>query len=86
MKSTFTEDYKLFRTLLAKARKEKGITQVKLAAKLGKPQSFVTKYEQGERRLDLIEFLDIGKVLKINAVLFLHKLQKEIRKKNKSSS
>jgi len=34
-----------------------------LAKKLKKPQSFVSKYERGERRLDVIEFLDIVKNL-----------------------
>lgn len=79
MKSTFSESYKLFRNLLIQTRKEKKLTQVQLAQQLAKPQSFVTKYELGERRLDLIEFLQIASALKTNPVTFINKLQKEIR-------
>lgn len=45
--------------LLIAARRAKGLTQATLAARLGKPQSYVAKYENGERRIDVIEFLDI---------------------------
>ncbi|WP_245492519.1 helix-turn-helix transcriptional regulator [Mesorhizobium sp. M4A.F.Ca.ET.090.04.2.1] len=44
-------------------RKDKGLTQAQVAEKLGRPQSFVAKYEGGERRLDIIEFLDITAAL-----------------------
>ncbi|ESZ02376.1 helix-turn-helix domain-containing protein [Mesorhizobium sp. C089B] len=44
-------------------RKTKGLTQKQLADKLGRPQSFVAKYEGAERRLDVIEFLDITAAL-----------------------
>lgn len=44
---------------LVQLRKANGLTQEQLASKLGKPQSFVAKYEGGERRLDLFEFLDV---------------------------
>lgn len=79
MKSTFTESYKLFRNLLVQTRKDKKLTQVQLAQQLAKPQSFVTKYELGERRLDLIEFLEIASALNANPLSFINKLQKEIR-------
>ncbi|WP_244839656.1 helix-turn-helix domain-containing protein [Mesorhizobium sp. 131-2-5] len=39
------------------------MTQAQVAEKLGRPQSFVAKYEGGERRLDIIEFLDVTAVL-----------------------
>ena len=56
----------MFRQLLVRLRQEKGITQTQLAEKLKRPQSFVSKYESGERRLDLIEFLEIAKALQID--------------------
>jgi len=40
---------------LRQARKEAGLTQVEVAARLGKPQSFVSKCESGERRVDVVE-------------------------------
>jgi transcriptional regulator with XRE-family HTH domain len=44
-------------------RKAKGLTQTQVAERLGRPQSFVAKYEGGERRLDVIEFLDVADAL-----------------------
>ncbi|WP_348633308.1 helix-turn-helix transcriptional regulator [Mesorhizobium sp. M5C.F.Ca.IN.020.32.2.1] len=44
-------------------RKVKGLTQAQVAEKLGRPQSFVAKYEGGEWRLDVIEFLDVTAAL-----------------------
>lgn len=51
------------RDLLIRAREAKGITQTKLAGKLGRPQSFVSNYENGQRRIDVIEFIQIAKAL-----------------------
>ena len=45
--------------MLVAARKNAGLTQTQVAEALGKPQSYVAKYEGGERRLDVIEFLDV---------------------------
>lgn len=54
-----TPRYKLLMTKLVELRKQTGMTQDQLAKKLNKPQSFVAKYEGGERRLDVIEFIDV---------------------------
>ncbi|WP_217578778.1 helix-turn-helix transcriptional regulator [Mesorhizobium sp. GbtcB19] len=56
---------RLLKELIA-ARKSKGLTQSQVAEVLGRPQSFVAKYEGGERRLDVIEFLDVTEVLDID--------------------
>lgn len=48
--------YRALCDTLAEARIEKGLTQAKLATLLGEDQSFVSKYESGERRLDAVEF------------------------------
>lgn len=55
-----------FRRLLVEARKNKKLTQVKVAAVLKRPQSFVEKVEQGERRLDVIEFIAYADALGVN--------------------
>ncbi|MBA1145098.1 helix-turn-helix transcriptional regulator [Mesorhizobium sp. CCANP35] len=56
---------RLLEQLIA-ARKNKGFTQAKVAEALRRPQSFVAKYEGGERRMDVIEFLDVTEVLEID--------------------
>ena len=61
--SPFSGAYDVFLDVLVKARKDAGLTQVELADKLGKPQPFVSKYERGERRLDVIEFISISRAL-----------------------
>lgn len=51
----FSSQSRKFLSLLKEIRQEAGFSQVELAKKLGKPQSFVSKYESGERRLDFLE-------------------------------
>lgn len=55
--------YQKLRLLLRAARLEAELTQSQLAAKVGRPQSFVAKYEGGELRLDVIDFLEICSAL-----------------------
>ncbi len=69
--------YKRFRDLLIDARKKASLTQVELSSKLQRPQSFVSKYERGERRLDIIEFGEIARSLGIDPVRFLGKFYRE---------
>ena len=57
MKSIYDEDYIEIITRLRIIRTSKNITQLDLANKMGKTQSFVSKIESCERRLDVIEFL-----------------------------
>lgn len=59
VKSLHTPTYKVFRQVLADTRARLGMTQIELAMRLGKPQSFVSKFEKGERRLDVLEFISI---------------------------
>ncbi len=74
-KSTYSPRYERFRGLLVEARKAAGLTQTELAARLERPQSFVSKFENGERRLDLIEFMDVAEVLNIDVAAFLQRLK-----------
>ena len=75
-RSVFTKKYDQFRQLLIQARKAAGMTQADLAQKLSRPQSFVSKFERGERRLDVIEFLEIARALSFDPVPFLRKLSR----------
>jgi len=54
-KSTFSREYKVFSQLLRECRREAGISQVELAARLKETQSEISKFERGERRLDLVQ-------------------------------
>lgn len=62
-RSAYTPRYRVFIAELVKARKSAGLTQQELADLLDRPQSFVAKYEKAERRLDVVEFLDIAEQL-----------------------
>ena len=73
-RSVFSGKYDLFRRLLIEARKNAGLTQVGLAEKLSHPQSYVSKYERGERRLDVIEFLEVARAMGIDPFAFLRAL------------
>jgi transcriptional regulator with XRE-family HTH domain len=68
--------YGHFRALLRKIREEAGLHQATLAAKLGKPQTFVSKSELGERRIDFLETLDICKACKVPVSRFVARLEK----------
>lgn len=60
--------------VLSQARRKAGLTQQQLADALGKPQSFVAKYELGERRIDVVEFLTICRALQADPVKLLKAL------------
>ena len=72
--SIFTDRYDRFRLSLVEARQAKDITQVELAKKLKRPQSFVSKYERGERRLDVIEFFEVARAVGIDPIALLKSL------------
>jgi transcriptional regulator with XRE-family HTH domain len=67
-KSVFTDAYAEFLSALVAARKAEGVTQVQLSEMLGKPQPWVSKYERGIRRVDVIEFYAIARALKRDPV------------------
>lgn len=66
--------YAAFAALLRGERKKAGLTQAKLAKKLRRPQSFVSKYERGDRQLDVIEFIEVAQVIGFDPHDFLRKL------------
>lgn len=61
-----TEAYKAFLRALIEARAAAGLSQAALADRLGKPASFVGKYELGERRLDIVELMVVLKVFNLS--------------------
>ena len=69
-----TDDHTRLRALLRATRQQAGRTQVEVAARLGTPQSFVAKYEGGERRLDVLEFVAVVQALEADPVKILQTL------------
>ena len=61
--SQHSDRYKQFCTLLIEHRKEAGLKQSEVAENLNKPQSYVSKYESAERRLDVVELIDVAKAI-----------------------
>jgi len=80
-RTTHSDGYALFLKALLEARARAGVTQVTLAERLGKPQSFVSKFERGERRLDLIEVLAVLRALGVDEARFFRSLIDELPEK-----
>jgi transcriptional regulator with XRE-family HTH domain len=60
---------------LTDLRKSYGLTQIDVARRLNKPQSFVSKYETGERRLTVGHFLAVCEALRLDPITILKKLK-----------
>jgi transcriptional regulator with XRE-family HTH domain len=72
--SQHSDRYRKMCELLINSRRQGGLTQSELAQRLKKPQSYVSKYETGERRIDLIEFLEISEALDVKPTTILRRL------------
>jgi transcriptional regulator with XRE-family HTH domain len=73
-KSVHSAGQVAFCELMIRARKNADLTQHELAKRLRRPQSFVAKYEGGERRVDVVEFIEICKAIEADP----HKLLKAL--------
>jgi transcriptional regulator with XRE-family HTH domain len=67
-KSLKSPEYARLIAALVAVRKGAGVRQQGLAKKLGRPQSFIAKYEGGERRIDVVEFIAIARALDTDPV------------------
>lgn len=77
-KSVHSPEQQLLRELLVEARERAGMTQQKLAKRIGTHQSFVAKYEGGERRLDVVEFITIARAIGADPLRLLRGLLQKI--------
>ena len=80
-KSVFTDAYATLLEILVALRKKKKITQVELSRRLGKPQPFVSYFERGERRLDVIEFYAIVRALGADPVEVFAEIARNLPKR-----
>jgi transcriptional regulator with XRE-family HTH domain len=72
------EHYPIVGAALAAARQRASITQVELARRLGKPQSVVSAFEAGKRRVDVVEFLLIVRTLGADPVVIFAEIATSI--------
>ena len=70
--------YVQLRRLLADLRVKKGLTQTEVARRLGKTQSYVSKYENVERRLDVVECADIAAAFEMSVEQLLRRIAREV--------
>ena len=71
-KTTYRNEYRTFKTNLRKARMDAGLTQKQVAKELKKPQSYVSKVESGERRVDVVELKDFSRIYKKPITAFIN--------------
>jgi transcriptional regulator with XRE-family HTH domain len=82
-KSLHTPEYEYFRSLMVAARERSGLTQTDVSARLGRPQSFVSKYESGERRLDVVEFVQVCIALGVEPQAIVADVEAWIRERSR---
>ncbi|MBB4526778.1 UNVERIFIED_ORG: transcriptional regulator with XRE-family HTH domain [Rhizobium sophorae] len=76
-KTLGTERHRALIALLIEKREASGLTQTELADKLGEYQSFVARLESGQRRVDVIEFLELARILNFDPLDALGRLARE---------
>jgi transcriptional regulator with XRE-family HTH domain len=79
-KSVSSKEYKLFLHLLRVERRRAGVTQADLAERLKETQTFVSKCERGERRIDVVELRAICKALGTSFTAFVKSLDSSLNK------
>lgn len=83
-KSIYSREYSIFLEQLRNAREENGLTQIEVAERLGRTQSFVSKAERGERRIDIVELRAFCKATEIDFLTFIDRVEKALTASDKS--
>lgn len=78
-KAIHSDKQRELQRLLREARKKAGLTQAELGERLAEPQSLVSDYERGERRLDLIELRQVCEATEITLEDFVARFERAIR-------
>lgn len=79
-KTIYAPDYAIVLRLFREAREAAGVTQVELAERLGQSQSFVSKVERGERRLDILQLRSILAEFGVTLPQFVERLERVLAK------
>ena len=78
-KSTHSDEYQILLEMLRSARIQAGVTQIQLAEHMGKSQSYVSKVERGEIRLDVLQLRDICNALGISLSGFIQRFERRLK-------
>ncbi len=85
-KSITSQDYRTFLRELRAARKRSGLTQADLARELNESQSFISKCERGERRLDVVELRNFCRVFGTSMAEFVRDLERSLARPRRVKS
>ena len=77
-KSIFTQEYRTLLQLLRETREAANVTQVEFARRLRKSQSFVSKAERGDVRLDLVQIRNMCRTLDVDFLAFVRDYEKRL--------
>ena len=84
-KTIYTDEYAILLALLRDTRHAAGMTQVELAQSIQQSQSYVSKIEKGDRRLDVIQLRTICQAMKTTLPDFIDRLEEQLGKKKRHS-
>ncbi|MEI6322679.1 MAG: helix-turn-helix transcriptional regulator [bacterium] len=79
-KTIYSDEYTILREMLRETRERLNLSQVELGKMLGKHQPFVARIESGQRRLDVVEFIHMMRIMGVSSLSFLKKLEAKIQK------
>ena len=82
-KSIYSRDHTTFLHLLAETRANAGMTQVELAKRLDVAQATISKFERGDRRLDLLQLREICVQLEVSLVDFVTEFEQRVKQKGR---
>jgi transcriptional regulator with XRE-family HTH domain len=82
-KSIYTREYAVLKGLLRELREQAKLTQMQLAEKLGQTQSFVSKCERGERRLDVVQLRAFGRAVGVTLPSIIAALEERLSAKKR---
>ena len=77
-KSVFSKDYKRLLQQIRSARRQAGLTQEEVARSLRQTQSWVSKCERGERRIDILELRAFCRTFQVSFVEFVRRLDRSL--------
>ena len=82
-KSLFTHEYREFTRLLRELREQAGLTQTALAERVGQSQSYISKWERGDLRLDLVQLRALCRAMGVSLPAFVTEFDTRVAKRKR---